>query len=327
MQNRKATSISCANIAFIKYWGNRDHTLRLPATSSLSMNLAGLFTRTTVAFDPALHSDVVVLDNMAQSPEASRRVSEQLDRVRKLANISTRARVDSQNNFPSGTGIASSASGFAALTVAVCAAAGLQLSERQLSVLARQGSGSASRSIPAGFVEWQMGTGSDDSYAFSIAGPEHWALADCIAIVSREHKAVGSSDGHTLASTSPLQEARIKDTPRRLDACREALLARDFARLADVVEEDSTIMHSVMMTSRPPLYYWLPPTLTIIQAAREWRAKGLPVCFTIDAGPNVHVITTAEYATEVNKRLHAIPGVQNVLTATPGGGAELVTGS
>lgn len=322
----KGTSFASPNIALIKYWGNRDHQLRLPATASLSMNLAGLFTRTTVAFDPALDRDVVVLDNAAQSAEALKRVADHLDRVRALAKITTRARVDSQNNFPTGTGIASSASGFAALTVAACAAAGLQLSERELSVLARQGSGSASRSIPGGFVEWQMGTGSDDSFAFSIAAPDHWALVDCIAIVSREHKEVGSTGGHALAHTSPLQQARIEDTPRRLDSCREALLARDFSRLAEIVEEDSTMMHAIMMTSRPPLYYWQAPTLAIMQAVREWRAKGLPACFTIDAGPNVHVITTADHAAEVKNRLGAIPGVQNVLAATPGGGAELVTG-
>src|SRR3972149_1349007 len=171
----KATSISNSNIAFIKYWGNRNHNLRLPVTGSLSMNLGGLHTRTTVAFDSGLSADVVVLDNAAQSPEAARRVSEHLDRVRQLANITTRARVDSQNNFPAGTGIASSASGFAALTVAPRAAAGLRLSERELSILARQGSGSASRSIPAGFVGWQAGTNKDDSFAFSIAPPDHWA--------------------------------------------------------------------------------------------------------------------------------------------------------
>jgi len=269
----KATSISNSNIAFIKYWGNRNHNLRLPVTGSLSMNLGGLHTRTTVAFDSGLSADVVVLDNAAQSPEAARRVSEHLDRVRQLANITTRARVDSQNNFPAGTGIASSASGFAALTVAACAAAGLRLSERELSILARQGSGSASRSIPSGFVEWQAGTNADgsDSYAFSIAAPDHWALVDCIAIVSHAHKKVGSTGGHALAHTSPLQQTRIDDTPRRLDACREALLVRDFARFAEVVEEDSTMMHAIMMTSRPPLYYWLPPTLAIMDSVRKWR--------------------------------------------------------
>ncbi len=326
MSLRKATSISCANIAFLKYWGNRDHSLCLPAASSLSMNLAGLHTRTTVTFDPGLSAEAVTLDNAAPSPAASARVSDHLNRVRALAGIKTFARVESQNNFPAGAGIASSASGFAALTVAACAAAGLQLAERELSILARQGSGSASRSIPAGFVEWQAGARADgsDSYAFSIAGPDHWALADCIAIVSSTHKEVGSMNGHALAPTSPLQAARIEDTPRRRRACRDALLARDFPRFAEIVEEDSTLMHAIMMTSRPPLYYWIPPTLTIMDAVRKWRAGGLPACFTIDAGPNVHVITLAGQLAEVASRLRAIPGVQNVLTATPGGGATLI---
>ena len=320
----KATGISCANIAFIKYWGNRDDALRLPLTGSLSMNLAGLRTRTAVTFDPALGDDEVVIGGKAQTGEARRRVVEHLDRVRKRGSISTRVRMESENNFPSGTGIASSASAFAALTAAACAAAGLQLSERELSILARLGSGSASRSIPAGFVEWQAGTNNDDSFAFSIAPPDHWTLTDCIAIVSDEHKAVGSTGGHAIAHTSPLQAARIKDTPRSLDLCREALLARDFPRFAEIVEEDSTMMHAIMMTSRPPLYYWQPPTLAIMEAVREWRASGLPVCFTIDAGPNVHVITLAGHAGEVEKRLRAIAGVQNVLVASVGGGTELV---
>src|SRR3990172_8841627 len=242
MQTGKATAFASPNIAFIKYWGNRDHALRLPLTGSISMNLAGLRTRTAVTFDPALGDDEVVIGGKAQTGEAGRRVVEHLDRVRKRGSISTRVRMESENNFPSGTGIASSASAFAALTTAACAAAGLQLSDRELSILARQGSGSASRSIPAGFVEWDAGTNSDDSYAFSIAGPDHWALVDCIAIVSREHKEVGSTGGHAIAHTSPLQTARIADTPRRLGLCREALLARDFTRFAEVVEEDSTMM-------------------------------------------------------------------------------------
>jgi diphosphomevalonate decarboxylase len=324
MSVRKATSVSCPNLALLKYWGNRDHALRIPVNDSLSMNLAGLHTRTTVTFDSAFEEDVVVLDSTAQSPEASQRVIEHLDRCRALAGVGTRARVDSQSNFPAGTGIASSASGFAALTVAACAALGLSRSERELSILARQGSGSACRSIPAGFVEWRAGSTSDDSYAYSIAAPDHWMLVDCVAIVSYAHKEVGSTGGHALAATSPLQQARVEDTPRRMRLCREALLARDFARLADVVEEDSTLMHAIMMTSCPPLYYWLPPTLGLIAAVRQWRAEGLPACFTIDAGPNVHVLTLPGHAPEVSRRLSAFPGVQRVLTATPGEGAMLI---
>lgn len=326
MPIRQATSFANSNIAFIKYWGNRDHKLRLPLTSSISMNLDGLHTRTTVTFDSSYTTDVIVLGGDVQSPEASQRVSDHLDRIRALAETKAFARVESQNNFPSGTGIASSASGFAALTLAACAAAGLQLSERELSILARQGSGSASRSIPNGYVEWQRGNNLDgsDSFAYSIAAPDHWALADCIAIVSYAHKEIGSTDGHALAATSPLQQARIDDTPRRLHTCRAALLARDFSQFAETIEEDSTLMHTIMMTSRPPLYYWLPPTLAILESVRQWRAEGLPVCATIDAGPNVHIITLAEHKNEVANRLQTLPGVQTVLTATPGGPAVLI---
>ena len=146
------------------------------------------------------------------------------------------ARVESENNFPTGTGIASSASAFASLTLAACQAAGLDLDERELSRLARRGSGSASRSVPSSFVEWLPGEDDQTSYAYSIAPPHHWDLADCIAIVSQEHKPVGSQEGHTLAETSPLNAGRIDTAPVRIDICREAILKRDFDALAEVMD-------------------------------------------------------------------------------------------
>ncbi len=325
MQNRKATAVSCANIAFIKYWGNRDEKLRLPANPSLSMNLAGLETATTVEFAPGLQDDEVIIGGEAQAGAAKARVSAHLDHIRARAGLTIQARVESRNNFPAGAGIASSASAFAALTVAGAAAAGLTLTERELSALARLGSGSAARSIPAGFVEWQVGDAPEESFAFFIAPPDHWALRDVIAVISKAHKAVGSTGGHALAGTSPLQAARVASAPERLRACREALLARDFAALAEVVEADSNLMHAVMMTSTPPLYYWEPATLGVMKAVRAWRTEGLPACFTIDAGPNVHCLCPAEAAPEVERRLRAL-GVSEILTAGPGGGARLADG-
>ncbi len=325
MQNRRGTAFASPNIAFIKYWGNRDEKLRLPANASLSMNLAGLETVTTVEFRPGLAEDEVVIGGEAQAGAAKARVSAHLDHLRARAGLTIRARVTSRNNFPAGAGIASSASAFAALTVAGAAAAGLTLSERELSALARLGSGSAARSIPAGFVEWQLGDAPEASFAFSIAPPDHWTLQDVIAVVSKAHKAVGSTGGHALAGTSPLQAARVASAPERLRVCREALLARDFAALAEVVEADSNLMHAVMMTSTPPLYYWEPMTLGIMKAVREWRAEGVPVCFTIDAGPNVHCLCPAEAAPEVERRLRTL-GVTEILTAGTGGGARLVNG-
>jgi diphosphomevalonate decarboxylase len=207
--------------------------------------------------------------------------------------------------------------------LAASTAAGLNLDEKALSRLARRGSGSASRSVPAGFVEWQAGEDDQSSFSFSISSPDHWELVDCIAIVSQEHKATGSQDGHLLAKTSLLQDVRVADTSRRLDLCRNAILKRDFEAFADTVELDSNLMHSVMMTSQPQLIYWQPATLAVMWAVGEWRKKGTPVCFTIDAGPNVHVITLGDYSSRVIADLIQIPGVKKVLVSRPGAGVRL----
>jgi diphosphomevalonate decarboxylase len=223
-----------------------------------------------------------------------------------------------------GAGIASSASAFAALALAASAAAGLELSEKDLSRLARRGSGSACRSVPGGFVEWQAGDDDVTSYAFSIAPPEHWALTDCIAIVSQEHKPTGSADGQALAYTSLLQATRVADAPRRLEICRRAILDRDFVAFAEVVELDSNLMHAVMMTSVPPLFYWQPASLKLIQAVINWRKEGLPVCYTIDAGPNIHVLCLEQAARQVKDALEQLAVVEKVFIARPGGAAKLL---
>jgi diphosphomevalonate decarboxylase len=326
MSNWKATAQAFPNIALIKYWGNRDQALRLPSNPSLSMNLAGLTTTTTVEFDPALKQDVFVLGGREIGGPGLERVSRFLDQVRGKTSVSTLlARVDSRNNFPSGAGLASSASGFAALAVAASAAAGLSLSEAELSRLARRGSGSACRSVPGGFVEWASGADDRSSYAYAIAPAEHWDLRDVVALIDVEHKAVGSTEGHAVADTSPLQAARVATAPGRLAQARAAVLARDFAALAAVVELDSLMMHAVMLTSSPVLMYWQPASIAVLHAVQQWRANGLAACATIDAGPNVHVICTAEAAGEVAVRLRVIPGVRQVMTARVGGPAHLIS--
>jgi diphosphomevalonate decarboxylase len=320
-----ATAQAFSNIALIKYWGNRDTSLRLPANGSISMNLDGLFTRTTVAFSASREADSLRIANRAVTGPGLERVSLFLDRVRNLAGTNLCAEVVSDNNFPSGAGIASSAAAFAALALAASSAAGLDLSEAQLSRLARRGSGSASRSIPGGFVEWQAGATDEDSYAFSIAAPEHWDLVDCVALVSSGHKKTGSTEGHALAGTSPLQAARVADAPRRLDLCRRAILACDFETFAAVVELDSDMMHAVMMTSTPGLFYWQPASVTVMEAVREWRKSGLPVCYTVDAGPNVHVLCPREQVGNVERHVRDLPGVQDVLVAGVGGPARIIS--
>jgi diphosphomevalonate decarboxylase len=319
-----ATAQASPNIAFIKYWGNRDNSLRIPVNGSISMNLDELFTRTTVSFQPSLPYDELIINGHDVAGAGRERVSYILDIIRGMANIPDRAEVMTENNFPSGAGIASSASAFAALALAGTTAAGLSLGERDLSRLARRGSGSAARSVPGGFVEWQAGESDEDSFAFSIAGPSHWNLVDCVAIVSASHKKTGSTEGHSIAPTSPLQTARLADAPRRLELCRSAILNCDFDAFASIVELDSDMMHSVMMTSTPALHYWKPASLEVMDRVRAWRAEGLPACYTVDAGPNIHVICPESEAHTIDKRLRDIPGVQDVLVARPGGPAQLI---
>ena len=319
---RTATAFANSNIAFIKYWGNRDAALRLPVNGSISMNLGGLYTRTTVSFEPSLPMDELVINGSEIMGKALERVSAILNVVRQSAGIALRAEVLSENNFPTGAGIASSAAAFAALALAAARAAALTWNESAISRLARIGSGSASRSVPAGFVEWKMGSGNEDSYAVSIAPPGHWPLADCIAIVADGHKSTGSTEGHALAPTSPLQAARVADAPRRLEICRRAIAERDFSSLADIIQLDSDMMHAVMMTSQPALFYWKPATLAVMGNVRTWQRDGLPAAYTIDAGPNVHVICPHSEMSKIAALLRKISGVSDVLTATVGGAAH-----
>ena len=324
MTNKTAVAVAHPNIAFIKYWGNRDDQLRLPANGSISMNLENLYTQTRVEFLPELEVDCLTINYQATTGVPLLRVSEFLDIFRKMGKVESRAKVTSINNFPIGSGIASSAAAFAALALAASSALHLNLDEAALSRLARRGSGSASRSIPSGFVEWLPGEDDPTSFSVSIAPPDYWNLVDCIAIVEAGPKKVGSTEGHALASTSPLQTARLNDTPRRLDLCRRAIQARDFEALAMIVEMDSNLMHAIMMTSVPPLFYWSPTSLELMKAIPRMRKSGLPVCYTLDAGPNVHVICHADVAGLVESHLIHFDGVSSVLTSPVGGPAILV---
>jgi len=319
-----ATALAHPNIAFIKYWGNRDAALRIPVNGSISMNLAELTTRTQVTFDEQLRADRLILNGCEAEPAALQRVSRFLDVVRQWAGLTLFADVSSENNFPTGAGIASSAAAFAALALAASGAAGLKLTEQELSRLARRGSGSACRSVPGGFVEWQPGSGDLDSFARQVAPPGHWPLVDLVAVLEQGHKPVGSSEGHALAPTSPLQAGRAAGVPERLAVCRKAILERDFDALAAVTELDSNLMHAVMMTSTPALFYWQPASLAIMRAVPGWRAAGLEVCPTLDAGPNVHLICSPASVTQVRSLLGEMDEIRQVLESGPGGPARLV---
>lgn len=319
---KAATARAHSNIAFVKYWGNSNHQLRLPANSSLSMNLDGLHTTATVQWSSDDVSDSVTINGRPADDAALQRVRKHLSLLRSRFKTNLFARVQSSNNFPMGAGIASSASAFAALTLAGVAALGEQLSERELSTIARRGSGSAARSIPSGYVEWLAAGSHDMSYAATFVDDDYWELVDVIAIVSRRHKRVGSTAGHAAADTSILQTARVENAPQRLNAVKNAILKRDFEQFAQVVEADSNLMHAVMMTSKPPLFYWQPTSLAIMNNVRQWREEdGIQVCYTLDAGPNVHCICVKQDAATVKTRLEQMSDTIEVLTASVGRGA------
>lgn len=314
-----------SNIAFIKYWGNINHALRLPANSSISMNLRDLHTTTTVEWSENLQQDRLMINGTQADEQARVRVSNHLELIRQRLDLSLCAKVESENNFPMGTGIASSASSFAALTLAAVSATGMTLSEKELSILARRGSGSASRSIPSGFVEWYAGATHEESYAETFVDHGYWDLVDVIAIVSKSHKKTGSTQGHQTADTSVLNEVRVSTAIDRLKSVKDAIKTRNFMQFADVVEEDSNLMHSVMMTSRPPLFYWQPLSIAIMTAIRDWReTDGLQACYTLDAGPNVHCICIRKDAEEVKSRLESMSEEVDIRVSPAGRGAYLI---
>jgi diphosphomevalonate decarboxylase len=324
--NLTSTAIAHPNIALIKYWGNKHQTLRIPVTGSISFNLDSLFTKTQIRFNPEILSDILLINGIKSTGSELDRVTSFLNIIRNFSGSHLNAQIQSENNFPIGTGIASSASAFAALAFAASSALGMDLSEKELSSLARRGSGSACRSIPDGFVEWYPGENDSDSYATSIAPANHWDLVDLVAVVNNEHKKVGSTAGHELANTSPLQDARVADTKRRLDIVRSAIKFRDFQAMAETIEQDSNMMHAVMMTSKPSLMYWECHSISIMKSVVSWRSSGLPVCYTMDAGPNVHVITTKDYAPKIHQRLSSLKGIKQIYESGVGGKARLING-
>ncbi|MGH8124358.1 MAG: diphosphomevalonate decarboxylase [Rhodanobacteraceae bacterium] len=321
----QATAVAQPNIALVKYWGKRDDALNLPATGSLSITLDALHTRTHLRLDPALENDDVVL-NGERSAGHTRRISAFLDLFRARAGSTARARVESSNDFPTGAGLASSASGFAALAVAADDALGLRLDARELSVLARRGSGSAARSVFGGFVEMAAGTRDDgeDAFAAPLTGAAAWPLKVVVAITSRAPKTVNSRVGMTMSKqTSPYYRDWVATVPNDLVTARAAVQTQDFGKLAHISEASCLAMHAVMLATRPALIYWNGATLDCIQCIRALQAQGTGVFFTIDAGPQVKAVCLPDAAARVADALRSVAGVDEVLVSGLGEGARL----
>lgn len=313
-----ATARAFPNIALVKYWGKHDEELILPVAGSLSLTLDAFPTTTTVALDEALDADVFTLNGTAQTGNAADRVTRFLDRVRELAGVDTYAVVTSTNEAPTGAGLASSASGFAALATAATHAYGLDLDRRDLSRLARRGSGSASRSLVDGLAVWHTG---DDahSYAEPVTGPD---MRMVIVTVDTAQKAVSSRAAmRRTALTSPFFPAWISSTEESLAAMLEACAADDFTRVGRITESHALRMHAVIQSCDPPIRYLVPTSVAIFDAVAALREQGIEAYATADAGPNVAVIVRPEQAEQLRD---ALAGFGSVRLVGPGAGAEII---
>jgi len=345
----KATAIAPANIAFIKYWGRSNHEKFLPLSTTNSMNLASCTAKTTVEFATNYEHDeiVIIAPNtkgeilQPQDGDKSAELFKTLERLRQLAGVEYKARVRSELNFPFKAGIASSAAGMAAFATAVLTALDKRELVADLKELSRQvrlvGSVSAARSVADGFTEAILTADQTDCYVEQIAGPDHWDLVDVVAVVGEQQKKTSTSQGHLLAETSPFLPARIEylqaETIKlasdrlvnRAEAVKQSILNKDFDMLASLSETDALNMHSVMITSTPPVFYLSPGSVKLIELVWNLRQQGLPVFFTFDAGPNAHLITLKKHAAELEKILQATEFVQYTISNEAGVGVRLVS--
>lgn len=311
------------NIALIKYWGKRDGQLNLPAVGSISVTLDDLYTTMRVELDGALDLDTLQV-NGRDARSMLPRVSRCLDTV--LGADRLRARVTSESNFPIAAGLASSASSFAALVVAAAAAGGRKGKVDELAGFAGRASGSAARSLYGGFVE--LRNESDGIAVSTILDGSTWPLRIVAAVTSRAPKPVGSGEAMEISrKTSPFYSRWVEEQDMDLATARDAIMVRDFGKLASVAEHNCLKMHSVMWASRPPVVYWNAATLACLERVRELQAQGVGAFFTIDAGPQVKVVCLPGDESRVVDALSNTDGVEAVLSSGIGMGAALVNGN
>ncbi|NIO20446.1 MAG: diphosphomevalonate decarboxylase [Candidatus Aenigmarchaeota archaeon] len=324
----KVTAIANSNIALTKYWGKRDKKMMLPFAGSVSMTLDSMFTKTTVEFDSKYDRDIFVLNGKElKDGEEYEEVVDHLNLIREMAKVKEHARVVSENNFPTAAGLASSASGFAALSLAGSKAAGLNLDERGLSILSRRGSGSASRSIAGGFVHWHRGEKEDgsDSFAEQIASPDHWDIRMVVAVTTKAEKKIKSRAGMAQSvDNCPYYSQWVKECEKDIENVKKAVRKKDFKLLGKTAEMNCLKMHAVMMTTSPPIIYWTPSTIEVVTAVLSWREEGLECYFTIDGGPQVKIICQGKDAEEIERRLKNMGVAKETHICKIGGPAKVV---
>jgi diphosphomevalonate decarboxylase len=320
-----------ANIAIAKYWGKADVGNNLPAVPSVSVTLSALTTTTTVRFVQGVDRDELELNGAPAGADAMRRAVCMLNQVRELAGISHKAQIQSSNDFPTASGLASSASAFAALALASMAAAGLPEDRTLASDMARRASASAARSVWGGFVCLPAGTeGMASLPARQIATADHWDLSVVVAVTTEAKKAIGSTEGmqHT-AKTSPYYCAWIELCTKLATRVQRAIQERDLRDLGEAAEQSALAMHACAMSADPAILYFEPSTIACLKAVRALRASGVQAYATIDAGPHVKVLTVRSQKEAVSAHMARVPGVLRTIESDVGGdaGIEMIEGA
>lgn len=312
------------NIALIKYWGKENEDLIIPKNNSLSLTLDAFYTDTSVTFDDALTEDELILDGDKQDARTLSKVQRVLDEVRTLAGLESKARIESINHVPTAAGLASSASGLAALAGAASQAAGLDLSDQELSKLARIGSGSASRSIFGGFAEWIKGQDHDSSYAVPVDDAQ-WDIGMLFIIVNDAKKDVSSRDGmKRTVETSPFYDGWLNSLDADLSAMKQAVSDRDIEQVGQIAERNALKMHATTLGASPPFTYWTAESMKAMDAVRALRKLGYTAYFTMDAGPNVKIICRQSDLSALKQELSKTFEDEQLIAAKPGPGLHLL---
>lgn len=319
-----ATAKAHTNIALVKYWGKKDQQLIIPQTDSLSLTLDEFYTTTKVVFDDQLHNDQVSINGRLLGDQESQKVRHFLDIVRQMSGKQAFARVESQNHVPTAAGLASSASAFAALAGAASTAAGMQLSHRDLSRLARRGSGSATRSIYGGLVEWQRGNDDATSYAKPIMEKVDFGIEMLAILVDTKKKKISSRFGmQQSVTTSPYYKVWPEIVAHDMTAIKAAIEQRDIDAIGGIAESNALRMHALTLSAQPGFTYFDSDTLKAMNAVRQLRDHGINCYFTMDAGPNVKVIYDRQNRQSIYDALAANFGADRLVVSKPGPGIKI----
>ncbi|MFC6182045.1 diphosphomevalonate decarboxylase [Lactiplantibacillus daowaiensis] len=312
------------NIALVKYWGKKDAQLMLPQNGSISLTLDHFYTETQVTFDNQLTTDQIYFDDQLLPAAKAARITKFLDLIRQQSGQTAPALVKTANHVPTSAGLASSASGFAALAAAGSRAAGMDLSPKALSRLARRGSGSATRSIFGGFAEWYAGHDDATSFAAPLQDPVDWDIQMIAVVLQATKKPISSTDGMArVVATSPYYAAWVKTAQNDLERMRTAILNKDLTAVGTIAETNAMRMHALNLSADPAFNYFTADTLTAIKTVQNLRAQGINCYYTLDAGPNVKIICASADTAAITAALQQDFAADQLIVAKPGPGITI----